>query len=76
VIPWSPEIVDVMRDPAAFSSYPGDLRFSSQIRLEAKRTVSHPVRAASSGPPGRDGRRAAGLRGTNGASPLPMHLTS
>ena len=28
--------------------------------------VSHPVRAASPGPPGRDGRRAAGTRGTNG----------
>jgi len=41
----------------------------------AKPAVSHPVRAASPSPPGRNGRRAAGLRDTNGASPLRVILT-
>ena len=43
---------------------------ASASQVGAKHAVSHPVRAARPGPPGRDGRRAAGLRGTNGASPL------
>ncbi len=43
------------------------------VLVGAKHAVSPPVRAASPGPPGRDGRRAAGLRGTNGASPLRRH---
>ena len=34
------------------------------------RAVSYPVRAESPGPPGRNGRRAAGFRGTHGEPPL------
>ncbi|HET7009490.1 MAG TPA: pyridoxal-phosphate dependent enzyme [Anaerolineales bacterium] len=52
-----------------------------EVGVGAKHAVSHPVRAASPrkrserrGPPGRDGRRAAGLRGTNGG--VPLHWTS
>jgi hypothetical protein len=48
------------------------------VREGATHAVSHLVRGASPFLPGRDGRRAAGLRGTNGASPLrnPSHALS